>query len=439
MNDESSVYNNYATHSGGGVYLDRTGHLLMSGYASIHHNRASVGDVFESWKGGGGAFVRAGKLEMSGYSSVHDNTLENIRPMEMSGQGGGGVMQIGCADNIMRDYASIYNNQVVAWAGTPVSGVETTGSAQPYPYYRPVAVGGGGINLQNNATLTMSGSASIHDNDVDGKLYYFAGLGGGVTLDTATLIMNDNVSIYGNSATGQNTHTGGQGGGVYIIGHITGADRGSNYLTRGTLLMNGNAIIYGNTATNTSTPATAQGGGVYVHGAGHPNDGVFQMTGGTVYGSDAHAPPARKNTAYAGAAVYGKTQILRNNAFEPLIAYGDYTLGAWGGMAYVNDLPYAVLTAATPSGTPTNAITLVFDAPVYNLAARYAEYLTLDDTADSTGAAMSGAAVVPGTQNKQWQIAITGVAANGTVGIGANAAGAPHLKPVTLTVPITYP
>jgi hypothetical protein len=248
--------------------------------------------------------------------------------------------------------------------------------------------------------------------------------------------MNDNVSIYGNSVTSEHNYVGGFGGGVFVVGNITGADRGPN--TQGTLLMNGNAVIYGNTVSHT-TPDKAKGGGVYVEGSNAGAVGFFRMTGGTVYGSVAYAPASRKNTATSGAAVYSKTLVFRNNTFEEILGYNqstDYTLGAWGGMAYINDLPYAVLTNATPVvGSPTAAITLEFDAPVYDLAA-HLDYFTL--TNNGTGAVLSSAAVVAGTQNKRWTVSLGSVSGSGAVDIAVNGT-APHLKPVTISgITITY-
>ena len=254
-----TIYDNHASDwGGGGVFIDGGGDFYMHG--GIIEDNSAAG-------GGGGVHVGA-----------HDNnygiftmSVGRIRSNESTNGGGGGVF-VNIDDDPGRGRARgsfvmyggyIYDNE--ALGSTQGGGVFTRGDFTMHDgtIFDNDANAGGGVNVGADGDFTMEGG-TIYDNDAVTS-------GGGVSIGRYGNFSMRGGTIYGNTAV--------DGGGVNIDGY-------------GTFDMGGGRI-----ETNT---ATDRGGGVFV--ADH---GIFRMSGGLVFGTDASQFAGIPNTANGdGASIF---------------------------------------------------------------------------------------------------------------------------------------
>jgi hypothetical protein len=326
MEDDSSVYGNTTFYpnggNGGGVYIDGSGHLTMSGNASIHDN----GPVPI---GGGVNIVANGALTMKDYASIYDNA---------STVSGGGVHAGNSAATItMQDHASIYGNIC-----------ENTSNGNP---------AGGGVYI--GGTFTMKNYASVHDNELTAANGISYGGGVYVTGDDNSFTMLDNASVYGNTAKSERTYEA-LGGGVYIYGAtFTLRDNSSVYgntahswqyyargggvfVRRTTIIMRENASIYGNTVNGYSGSALTNGGGVYLDIYGY-----LRIEGGIITGRDGYGD-------------FGSNRIMEDYTVTPfargfaLYAGGDAAqYGVFNGTAWTS---YGTLSSPTYTVRVVNGV-----------------------------------------------------------------------------------
>jgi hypothetical protein len=271
--DSVSIFRNESIDSGGGVFFNSTGtfaivnSVISTGSASISENRTWPGSygggvylydgTFDMSSGtitdneaemGGGVYVYTyGNFAMGGSASISDNTATTTA---------GGVYFSGTTFT-MEDDASISNNEatgtgsygggVYLGSGTfDMSGGTITDNR---------AEMGGGVLATSSMTFTMSGSASVSNNEA-------IELAGGVHIDGTTFTMEDTASISGNTVTSPPSGEG--GGGVYMYS--------------GNFSMVDSASISGNTATNSSN---AVGGGVFMYSGNFSMDDNASISGNT--------------------------------------------------------------------------------------------------------------------------------------------------------------
>ncbi|MBY0276920.1 hypothetical protein K2Z84_16400 [Candidatus Binatia bacterium] len=156
--------------SGGGIYS--SGDLRLDGATTVKRNRSTVDD-------GGGIYVDGARLVMTDASTVQQN---------FAMRGGGGIYGV-TAEMIVDATTSVHHNEATT--------------------------GGGGIYADFDATLSLAGSSTVHDN--------VAGDRGGGVFDNASVAMSGASAIVDNTA-------GKRGGGVFIgcFSELTGADAGGN-------------------------------------------------------------------------------------------------------------------------------------------------------------------------------------------------------------------
>ncbi|MCL2190661.1 MAG: glycoside hydrolase family 11 protein [Treponema sp.] len=130
---------------------------------------------------------------------------------------------------------------------------------------------GGGVNVRSNGTFTM------HNGTIS---YNVAGAGGGVNVSSnGTFAMHNGMISYNVADwNGGGVYVGGTGTFIMSGGEITGNatlnSGGGGVYVRGTFIMSGGGI--------SGNAAASSGGGV---GVGY--EGVFQMSDGVIYGTDA--------------------------------------------------------------------------------------------------------------------------------------------------------
>ena len=205
------------------------GAFNMEGGASVSGNTSFISD--RKGDGGGVYVVSGGIFTMSGNASVSDN-IANV-------SGGGVYIESGGIFN-MKDSASVSGNTGAYGGGAYVEGTFNMSNSAKVSGNTADA-NGGGVYIYTGGTFTMKDSAKVSDNTGE--------YGGGVNIySNGTFNMSNSAKVSGNSAKYD-------GGGVCISG---------------TFNMYDSASVSGNTAI--------RGGGVF-------NDGTFNISGGTVYGS----------------------------------------------------------------------------------------------------------------------------------------------------------
>ena len=178
------------------------------------------------------------------------------------------------------------------------------------------ATNGGGICVQKDASLTMTGGAIAKNQASTGGGIWSAGTvtlsgdcivesntaqdsGGGVYLSGGSLTVNGNASIAKNKATGST----GSGGGIWSAGTVTlsgdcivesntAQDSGGGvYLSGGSLTVNGNASIAKNEASygrglyaSTGSEVTISDGHFGINSIYGQEDSVIEITGGSFEG-----------------------------------------------------------------------------------------------------------------------------------------------------------
>ena len=195
-----------------------------------------------------------------------------------SGDGGGVYLGIN-ATLEMSGSASITKNVTTKYSGGGVCAVmgkiKMSGNSSISKNTASDSSGGGVFLSGANSTLTMSDKAEIANNKAK------ANAAGVYMLSDDSQFTMDGGSIYGNEFTGTGACS---GGGVYVNGTFnmndgsiynnTATESGGGVCSNGMFNMNG-GNIYGNTATN--------GGGVYIYGSTKS----FTMNNGNIYGNTA--------------------------------------------------------------------------------------------------------------------------------------------------------
>ena len=251
---------------GGGVWFDGT--LEMRGNATISENEATEG---------GGIYITGvnSTLTISGNAEISENTVSRRGGGIFAANVGSIVMNGGkiTGNKSANDGGGVYINQsgsFIMSEGAIISGNEITGVGN-----------GGGVALNGNCTLNMTGGSIIgnearNGGGVDiGQDCTFDMTGGNITSNTArdgggislsgrALYISGNAKIQGNEAKRVNGSNG-NGGGIYITSSIED------------VMISENAIISSNTAEN-------NGGGVFVSSAG-----TLTMTGGAITENSANA------------------------------------------------------------------------------------------------------------------------------------------------------
>ena len=270
LQDTSTVNNNMASASGGGISGAGANPLVTIAENATVKNNAS-GDT------GGGIYLAGGGVSGGGLISGN------------SSPSGGGISMSGpCAVTDMRiigNTAVTQGGGIFTWSRLTVTGGEISGNQS--------AGIGGGIRSQANP-LTLAGDLKIINNEAGTD-------GGGVQLtgSTAYLSMSDDVVVSGNTA-GQN------GGGIWsaprgadstgiqtsitsnvkITDNSAEGDGGGIYITRGSdttaniARLDGDVQISGNTAAG-------GGGGIYMApGSGQVSLGDEATVTGNTAGGD---------------------------------------------------------------------------------------------------------------------------------------------------------
>lgn len=217
--------------------------------------------ISEDYYYGGGVYADNGAVLAMYGGAVTGNTVTN-------GSGGGVYMDDGATSSFFRMYggAISYNTN----GGVSVSKSWTLDMSGGKIAYNTKSKDGAGVYVygdNGSAVLNLSGSASIENNTAE--TYTFASSivgsnGGGVYLDkNGTMTLSGNATVKNNKASGA-------GGGVCVMGNPA-------YLT-----MTGGSIT-GNESYGSGSGAMC-GGGVYVS-----ETGEFAMSGGSITGNTSDA------------------------------------------------------------------------------------------------------------------------------------------------------
>ncbi len=282
---------NTATSWGGGIYAYTGSTLNMSGAAIVAYNTAVYGGGICA--ASSTATTAAVKVNISGgqiYANKNVTTTTSV--------GGAGIF--------------VYHNSTVTMSGGTIGG--------PNASYANTSSSGAGVEISSNGTFTMNGAnAAIKYNSSTGT-------GGGVFLWTGTFnfsagTITNNSALNGGGVGyhgGTFNMTGGTIGGSAAAANTALRDGGGVYMSSGTFTPTGGAISYNKAATsgvngggavavaggtftlNTgdvviSNNSASYGGGVYVIG------GKFVMSDGAI----------TSNSATHGAAV-----AVRAGSFE---------------------------------------------------------------------------------------------------------------------------
>ena len=360
---------NGTTYTGAGVYIEGTdaspATFIMESDATISGNNAGLG-------GGGGVGLKYATLCMTGSALIGDKVATSAATGDSgkhsnSAQSGGGVY-VGTGSKLRLGYATPtattetsldaaygirYNYVTNAGGGVLVVSGSSVEIASGSIYANGTIASdayknGGGIYLNNTATLTMSGGTIAKNKAYNGGGVYLYGttstgssivMSGGTIGDSSSGVTSaatgsdekfsnyaahDGGGIY--AATAKNTvtlnggnvsynYSAGQGGGIYTKTDTTfkanakyngaGGSGGGIYSASGTLTMT-TGTIYGNKSYVTSTDSSVQkncgGGGVWF-------DGTFKMGGGTIQGNTAVWYGGGVGTANGTLYMYGSAVI----------------------------------------------------------------------------------------------------------------------------------
>lgn len=285
-----------SAQSGGGVYVG-TGSKLRLGYATP---TATTGTSLDAaygirynyvYNAGGGVFVEAGSsVEIASGSISCNGTIANA-----TYKNGGGIYLNETATLTMTG-GTIAKNKAYDGGGVYLYGNTSTGSS--------IVMSGGTIgDSSSGVTSAATGSDEKFSN-------YAAHDGGGIYAATAknTVTLNGGNVSYNYSA--------GQGGGIYTKTGTTfkanakyngaGGSGGGIYSASGATLTMTAGTIYGNKSYVTSTDSSVQkncgGGGVWF-------DGTFKMGGGTIQGNTAVWYGGGVGTANGTLYMYGSAVI----------------------------------------------------------------------------------------------------------------------------------
>jgi uncharacterized repeat protein (TIGR02543 family) len=240
--------------------------------------------------------------------------------------------------------------------------------------HAPISFGaqgnGGGVHLNSNATMLMSGNSSVRNN--------FARTGGGIyagiSASINTVTLTNNASVSANTATSYSGAGNGYGGGIAII---NGDLNLSNYVT----IANNRAIdgvgggIYGNYSTITindnvtifHNSSTVGGGGLGIITNGVSKVAMIELNGGSII--DNYAPEGGAIASYStydlnfATIDYSRINIAANanvifnaNTADELTQLNDPDkISGLGNWVYSND--NAVAEISVPALTVINGVT----------------------------------------------------------------------------------
>jgi uncharacterized repeat protein (TIGR02543 family) len=249
-----TISGNTAINSGGGVHVWE-GIFNMEG--------GIISDNTASSEGGGGVLVGVGNF-----------TIKNGEIYGNEASYGGGVFVLNGASFTMSG-GKISVNTAGWGGGVDVGNGTVTMIDGEISGNTATQEGGGGVNIDSNATFTMNGGAKISGNE--------ANYGAGVNVYQGIFTMSDDAIISGNRASsssggGVNLQSDGiftMSGGA-VSGNTTTVSGGGVNMWGGTFTMNGGEIS-GNTASDA-------GGGVCIGGEGS----IFTMNGGEISGNTAN-------------------------------------------------------------------------------------------------------------------------------------------------------
>lgn len=360
------------TYTGAGVYIEGTdassATFIMESDATISGNNAGSG-------GGGGVGLKYATLCMTGSALIGDKDATSAATGDSgkhsnSAQSGGGVY-VGTGSKLRLGYATptattetsldaaygirynyVYNagGGVLVAAGSSVEiasgSISCNGTIANAAYKN-----GGGIYLNETATLTMTGGTIAKNKAYDGGGVYLYGntsTGSSIVMSGGTIgDSSKNKSPIDLTTIDYSNYAGNYGGGIYSASgssvSISGGyvnfnwgDRGGGVYSSGSFAMTGGNISYN--ATN-----TGDGGGVYF------NAGAT-LTSGTLQGNKSHN----------GGAIYiqsGKTVTI--NGALALTSNGSVLRGnltTQGGAIY-NGGTLNITGAATFTGNSANGST----------------------------------------------------------------------------------
>ncbi len=268
---------NTATSWGGGIYAYTGSTLNMSGTAIVAYNTAVYGGGICA--ASSTATAAAVKVNISGgqiYANKNVTTTTSV--------GGAGIF--------------VYHNSTVTMSGGTIGG--------PNASYANTSSSGAGVEISSNGTFTMNGAnAAIKYNSSTGT-------GGGVFLWTGTFnfsagTITNNSAVNGGGVayhSGTFNMTGGTIGGSAAAANTALRDGGGVYMSSGTFTPTGGAISYNKAATSgvngggavavaggtftlnnndviITNNSASYGGGVYVSG------GKFVMSDGAITSNSA--------------------------------------------------------------------------------------------------------------------------------------------------------
>lgn len=358
---DSGKHSNSA-QSGGGVYVG-TGSKLRLGYATP---TATTGTSLDAaygirynyvYNAGGGVFVEAGSsVEIASGSISCNGTIANAQY-----KNGGGIYLNETATLTMTG-GTIAKNKAYDGGGVYLYGNTSTGSS--------IVMSGGTIgDSSSGVTSAATGSDEKFSN-------YAAHDGGGIYAATAknTVTLNGGNVSYNYSAR--------QGGGIYTKTDTAfkanakyngaGGSGGGIYSTGGTTLTMTAGTIYGNKASAT---ADTDEGRLWCGGGGVWFEGTFKMSGGTIQGNSATWYGGGVGTGdgifyMSGSAVIGdKSKTAVPDASEttsPTANRAQYG----GGFAATND-PDIYLGYSGKTGSTLNASSLASGGICYNYASKH--------------------------------------------------------------------
>ncbi len=425
---------NDTIYSGGGVYVEGTSTspatLIMESDATISGNDSNQGK-------GGGVGLKYATLCMIGNALIGDKDATSAATGDSgkhsnSAQSGGGVY-VGSGSKLRLGYATPgattgttlnsaygirYNYVYNAGGGVLVASGSSVEIASGSIYANGTIANaayknGGGIYLNETATLTMTGGTIAKNKAYDGGGVYLYGtsssgssivMSGGTIGDNSSGVnsaatttgnaysnyaANEGGGIYASTKTtvtlnGGNisyNYSGENGGGIYAKTDTTfkanakyngaGGSGGGIYSTGTTLTMTA-GTIYGNKASATADTDEDRlwcgGGGVWF-------EGTFKMSGGTIQGNSATwygggVGTGDGNFYMSGSAVIGdKSKTAVPDASEttsPTANRAQYG----GGFAATND-PDIYLGYSGKTGSTLNASSLASGGICYNYASKH--------------------------------------------------------------------
>lgn len=287
-------YNTAASGWGGGIYAYTGSTLNMSGTAIVAYNTAVYGGGIIA--ASSTATTAAVKVNISGgqiYANKNVTTTNDV--------GGGGIF--------------VYHNSTVTMSGGTIGG--------PNASYANTSGRGAGVAVSSNGTFTMNGAnAAIKYNSATSGY----GSGGGVTIFSGTFNFSagtiaNNTAINGGGvhySTGTFTMTGGTIGGSAAAANTATRDGGGVYMSSGTFTPTGGAISYNKAATSgvNGGGAVAVAGGTFTLN----NNNVIITNNSASYGGGVYVVGGKfvmsDGAITSNSATHGGAVAVRAGSFE---------------------------------------------------------------------------------------------------------------------------